>query len=169
MLNRREEVPDINLLDNVLGSKQVALRMLAAPINPSDLNMVEGIYGVKANLPAVGGNEGVAFVAQVGDQVTSVKPGDYVVPHVSGFGTWRTELIASEEQVMKVPNNIPVAYAATLAVNPCTAYRLLKDFVSLKPGDYIIQNGANSMVGYAVVQLAKLAGFKTINVIRADR
>ena len=44
--------------------------------------------------------------------------------------------------------------AATLGVNPCTAYRMLLDFVSLKSGDVIIQNCANSAVGMAVIQVA---------------
>ncbi len=69
----------------------------------------------------------------------------------------------------KVSNDIPAAYAATLSVNPATAYRLLKDFSSLKAGDVIIQNGANSMVGQAVIQMARERGVKTINVIRSDR
>lgn len=68
--------------------------------------------------------------------------------------------------MFKVPNDIPEAYAATLSVNPSTAYRLLADFESLSPGDVIIQNGANSMVGLAVIQMAREKGIKTINVIR---
>ena len=71
--------------------------------------------------------------------------------------------------MQKVPNDIPAAYAATIAVNPCTAYRMLRDFVSLKPGDVIMQNGANSMVGLAVIQMAREMGVKTINIIRSDR
>jgi mitochondrial enoyl-[acyl-carrier protein] reductase / trans-2-enoyl-CoA reductase len=84
-------------------------------------------------------------------------------------GTWREEAAAPAAAFDKVPNDIPAAYAAVLGVNPCTAYRLLKDFGDLQPGDYIIQNAANSMVGQAVVQLANLFGIKTINVVRADR
>ena len=42
---------------------------------------------------------------------------------------------------------------ATIAVNPGTAYRMLKDFVALKSGDVVIQNGANSAVGQAVIQV----------------
>lgn len=63
-------------------------------------------------------------------------------------------------------NDIPVEYAATLAVNPATAHLLLTEFVNLKAGDVIVQNAANSTVGQAVIQLAKLKGVKTVNVIR---
>jgi trans-2-enoyl-CoA reductase len=38
-------------------------------------------------------------------------------------------------------------------VNPPTAYRMLKDFVKLNPGDTVIQNGANSAVGRNVIQV----------------
>lgn len=53
-----------------------------------------------------------------------------------------------------------------LNVNPCTAYRMLKDFISLKPGDTVIQNGANSAVGQLVIQLCKLWNYKSINIVR---
>lgn len=85
------------------------------------------------------------------------------------LGTWSQSVKADQSSVVKISNEIPVPYAATLGVNPCTAYRILHDFVALKPGDVIIQNGANSMVGYAVVQMAREMGLKTINVIRSDR
>lgn len=49
-------------------------------------------------------------------------------------GTWRTEAIFSEEDLLTVPPEIPLACAATLGVNPCTAYRMLSDFETLKPG-----------------------------------
>ena len=84
-------------------------------------------------------------------------------------GTWRKEAIADISAVQKIPNDIPLPYAATIAVNPCTAYRMLRDFVHLKPGDVIMQNGANSMVGLAVIQMAREMGVKTINIIRSDR
>lgn len=66
-------------------------------------------------------------------------------------------------------NDIPVAYAATLAINPATALCMLNEFEKLEKGDVIIQNGANSMVGLAVVQLARERGIRTINVVRTRR
>jgi trans-2-enoyl-CoA reductase len=46
---------------------------------------------------------------------------------------------------------------------------MLRDFEKLKPGDVIIQNGANSMVGLSVIQMAREMGVKTINIVRSDR
>ncbi|XP_010729915.3 enoyl-[acyl-carrier-protein] reductase, mitochondrial [Larimichthys crocea] len=149
-----------------VGAKDVLVKMLAAPINPSDINMIQGTYAILPDLPAVGGNEGVAQVVEVGSQVKSLKTGDWVIPKDAGLGTWRTEAVLSEHDVITLPNDIPLLAAATLGVNPCTAFRMLSDFEDLKPGDSVIQNAANSGVGQAVIQIAAARGINTINVVR---
>eukprot|EP00274_Cyanoptyche_gloeocystis_P003579 CAMPEP_0196652470 /NCGR_PEP_ID=MMETSP1086-20130531/1768_1 /TAXON_ID=77921 /ORGANISM="Cyanoptyche gloeocystis , Strain SAG4.97" /LENGTH=345 /DNA_ID=CAMNT_0041983037 /DNA_START=66 /DNA_END=1103 /DNA_ORIENTATION=- len=157
-------------LPDKLAADQVLVRLLAAPINPADINMVEGVYGIASTLPAVGGNEGVAVVETVGSSVKDLKYGDLVLPLKPGFGTWRTHAVSRNSDLLKFPEeykDIAPEYAATVSVNPCTALRLLEDFVKLQPGDVIIQNGANSTVGQAVIQLARTKGVKTISVIRA--
>ena len=53
-----------------------------------------------------------------------------------------------------------------LKVNPITAWRMLHDFVSLQPGDWLIQNAANSGAGQCVIQVARELGYKTVNVVR---
>ncbi|KAF8539752.1 hypothetical protein BDD12DRAFT_836764, partial [Trichophaea hybrida] len=96
---------------------------------------------------AVGGNEGVVEVVSVGADVKSFKPGDRAIMKHTAFGTWRTHAIAKDEHLLKIPDefaDISPLSAATISVNPCTAYRILKDFADLQPGDYFIQNGANS-------------------------
>ncbi|KAK2844854.1 hypothetical protein Q5P01_011513 [Channa striata] len=158
------QLEDVDLAP--VGDKDVLVKMLAAPINPSDINMIQGTYAILPDLPAVGGNEGVAQVVEVGSQVKSLKTGDWVIPRDAGLGTWRTEAVLAESDVIAVPNDIPLLSAATLGVNPCTAFRLLADFENLKPGDSVIQNAANSGVGQAVIQIAAARGIKTINVVR---
>ncbi|XP_062995923.1 enoyl-[acyl-carrier-protein] reductase, mitochondrial [Elgaria multicarinata webbii] len=155
---------DIDLAE--LGNSGVHVKMIAAPINPSDINMIQGTYAILADLPAVGGNEGVGQVMEVGSHVTSLKPGDLVIPADAGLGTWRTKAVFREETLLKMPPDIPLTCAATMGVNPCTAYRMLSDFEILKPGDSVIQNAANSGVGQAVIQIAAAKGIKTINVVR---
>lgn len=145
---------------------QVLLKFRAAPINPADYDVIAGRYGKLPTLPAIAGNEGAAEVAAVGSGVSGLAEGDIVVPTTPGFGTWRTFAVANAADVWKVPVKIPVEYAATLSVNPCTAYRLLSDFGSLQKGDVVIQNGANGAVGQAVVQIAKARGLRTINIVR---
>ncbi|KAG2467685.1 MECR protein, partial [Polypterus senegalus] len=136
-----------------IGAMDVRLRMLAAPVNPADINMIQGTYGILPSLPAVGGNEGLAEVIEVGNQVTALR-------------TWRIEAVCNERDLIPVPNDIPLLSAATIGVNPCTAYRMLHDFIQLKSGDTVIQNGANSAVGQAVIQIAASMGIETINIVR---
>lgn len=143
---------------------EVYVKFKSAPINPADINMIQGVYGIQPSLPAVGGNEGVAVVEEPGN--SGLKKGDWVIPKNPGFGTWREDAVCKASELWKVPNDIPEEYAATLSVNPCTAYRMLNDFVELRAGDVVIQNGANSMVGQSVFQIAKSKGIRTINIVR---
>lgn len=146
--------------------KDVLVKILAAPVNPSDMNMIQGTYAILPDLPAIGGNEGVAQIMEVGSQVKSLRTGDWVIPRDAGLGTWRTQAVLAEDDLISLPNDIPLLAAATLGVNPCTAFRMLSDFENLKPGDSIIQNSANSGVGQAVIQIAAARGINTINVVR---
>jgi len=149
---------------------EVLVKFLAAPINPSDINQIEGVYPIKPRFKefgAVGGNEGVAEVVAAGSKVKNLTVGDWVIPDTKAFGTWQTFAASPENELQKISKNgISKISAATISVNPPTAYRMLKDFVQLKKGDVIIQNGANSAVGQSVIQIAKAWGIKTINVIR---
>jgi len=155
----KERLPDLK-------DDEVQIKMLAAPINPADINYVQGRYGVLEKLPAYGGNEGCGVVVKVGQAVKTLKVDDKVIPARPGLGTWRTYLNATESSLFKVPAGVGVEEAAMIAVNPTTAACLLNDFVSLKKGDVIIQNGATSHVGRSVVQMAKQRGIITINIMR---
>ncbi|XP_045401687.1 enoyl-[acyl-carrier-protein] reductase, mitochondrial isoform X3 [Lemur catta] len=75
-----------NLELAAVGGSDVHVKMLAAPINPSDINMIQGNYSLLPKLPAVGGNEGVGQVVAVGSNVTRLKPGDWVIPANAGVG-----------------------------------------------------------------------------------
>ena len=145
---------------------QVRVKVLAAPINPSDILTLTGAYGMLPPLPAVGGNEGVGKVEALGEGVSNFKVGQTVLLPV-GCGTWVTALNAPAEKLIPLPDADPLQLAM-LTVNPPTASLLLSEFVDLKPGDWVIQNAANSGVGSYLIQLAKLRGFKTINVVRRD-
>lgn len=154
-----------DILPNELGPKDILVEHLAACINPADINLVQGVYGWKPKLPAVVGNEGVTRVKQIGAEVEHLKPGDLALG-VSLTGYWQNYSIQESDKFYKIDRDLDIKAAVQLKVNPCTAYRMIKDFYKLEPGDTIIQNGANSAVGVYVIQLAKLWGFKTLNVIR---
>lgn len=150
-----------------LTAGQALVAVLAAPINPSDLLMLTGAYGMLPPLPAVGGSEGVGRVVEVGPDVTTVSVGQTVVLPV-GSGTWATHLVAEARRLVPIPDGADPQQLAMLTVNPATASLLLTEFVSLAPGDWVIQNVANSAVGGYLVQLAKLRGFKTVNIVRRE-
>ncbi|ODM94007.1 Trans-2-enoyl-CoA reductase, mitochondrial [Orchesella cincta] len=141
--------------------------MLASPVNPADINTIQGTYAIKPKqLPAVPGNEGVGVVVHSDPASTGLKLGDWVIPATPAMGTWQAYLLGAKSDFIKIPSNIPLASAATISVNPCTAYRLLNDFESLKPGDCVIQNGGNSAVGQAVIQLCREFGLKCVSLVR---
>ena len=149
-----------------IGGEQVLVGVLATPVNPSDINQIEGTYLHLPDTPATPGNEFVGEVLKTGEKVTAISPGDHVIAASPGLGTWRSHLVTSQHRLQKVSKSLPIHFAATLLVNPCTAYRMLQDFVPLKVGDTLIQNAANSAVGQMVIQLAKYKGIKTVNIIR---
>jgi NADPH:quinone reductase-like Zn-dependent oxidoreductase len=53
-----------------------------------------------------------------------------------------------------------------LGINPPTAALLLSEYVDLKPGEWVVQNAANSGVGRWVIAFAKTRGLKTVNIVR---
>lgn len=144
---------------------EVLLRMLAAPVNPADLNFIAGTYGVKPVLPATPGIEGVGEVIETGGAVTQVKKGDRV-RSFSETGTWRQHLVLKASDCLVLPKGLSEDQAAMIYVNPVTAWRMLHDFATLRPGDWIAQNAGNSAVGRCVIQIAKALGFKTYNLVR---
>ncbi|MES2569221.1 MAG: 2-enoyl thioester reductase domain-containing protein, partial [Verrucomicrobiota bacterium] len=145
---------------------QARVRMLFAPINPADLNAIEGSYPIRpASWPAVPGGEGAGVVEETGTAVNGVAPGTLVILP-PGSGTWRGQCVVAADSLVAVPRGIAPEQAAMLRVNPATALRMMRDFVDLRPGDWILQNAANSGVGRAVIGMARLFGFKTLNIVR---
>lgn len=161
----RKNSPDY-ILPKHLGSRQILIENIAACVNPADINLIQGVYGIKPKLPAIIGNEGVARVKMVGTDVTHLSPGDLAVGVFGANAYWQNYNIGEADSYLRINKNLTIDAATQVKVNPCTAYRMIKDFYPLSSGDTIIQNGANSAVGVYTIQLAKLWGYKTINVIR---
>ena len=148
-----------------LGPRMVRVAMRYAPINPADLNFIEGNYGRPSNPPAVPGMEGSGEVVETGPEVESLKVGDFVITLHSG-GAWAQHLTAPEALFAKLPEQIDMVQASMLRVNPVTAWRFLHDYRTLVPGEWIAQNAANSGVGRCVIQIATMLGIKTLNFVR---
>ena len=144
---------------------EVVVQMRAAPLNPADLNAIEGKYPVRPPLPATPGMEGAGVVVELGSSVSGVALGDQVIlPH--NFGTWREACAIKAEKLVVAPAEIEAVQAAMLKVNPITAWRMLHDFVPLARGDWFIQNAANSAAGRAAIQIARELGYRSVNVVR---
>jgi len=141
--------------------------MQAAPINPADLNAIEGKYPGKREVPAVPGFEGSGIVSEVGRNISNGSVGSLVIlPH--DIGTWREACAVKASDLVVVPPEIDPVQAAMLKINPLTAWQLLHGYVELKSGDWVIQNAANSAAGRAVIQIAHAFGYKTVNVVRRE-
>eukprot|EP01023_Acetabularia_acetabulum_P003639 TRINITY_DN11510_c1_g1_i5.p1 TRINITY_DN11510_c1_g1~~TRINITY_DN11510_c1_g1_i5.p1 ORF type:complete len:344 (+),score=57.10 TRINITY_DN11510_c1_g1_i5:129-1160(+) len=152
--------------DAPLKSNQVKIQMKAAPINPSDVFTIKGVYPLKPELPGVAGHEGVGEVIERGSDVSQLSVGDLVVPVASAQGTYRAQGIFDAQGWHKVASDLPLECASTLTINPPTALGMLESFVDLQEGDVIVQNGATGSVGKNIIQLCKAKNLKSINIIR---
>jgi len=149
------------------GDGEVLIDVLACPINPADVLMLEGNYGASPPaLPLTPGAEGLGRIAQVGAGVKHVKAGDLVL--APGPGTWRERIKAPAKAVWALKSKADLHQLAMLRVNPATAYLMLHDYVPAKAGNWVIQNAGNSGVGHCLIRLAKQAGVKTVNVVRRE-
>jgi NADPH:quinone reductase-like Zn-dependent oxidoreductase len=97
--------------------------------------------------------------------VENVNVGDRVVAPLSSF-TWRERMVVSADGLFALPPDADPQQLAMLAINPPTAALLLSEYVNLKPGDWVVQNSANSAVGRWVIAFAKARGLKTVNIVR---
>jgi NADPH:quinone reductase-like Zn-dependent oxidoreductase len=156
------EAPDVG----EPGSGEALFDILAFPINPADISFCRGNYRLRPSLPATPGAEGVGRVVTVGSGVTHVKPGDLVINMQRE--NWVQRRRVKAEDAIPIPGDLDLAQAAMLRINPATALLLLEDHVALKPGDWVIQDVANSAVGRHIIVLAKARGVRTINVVRRD-
>jgi len=147
-------------------SGEVVFDVLAFPINPADISMCRGSYRLKPPLPATPGAECVGRVSGVGAGVSHVKPGDLVINLQRENWTQRRRVRGDD--VIAVLPTLPLRQAAMLRINPPTALLMLTDLVELKPGDWVIQNVANSAVGRLLIVLARARGIRTMNVVRRE-
>lgn len=153
------------------GADQLRLRIRYSPIHPSDLNLIEGVYGVRPELPACAGGEASATIDAVGSNLAGrFSTGTPVIlPRRPAAGTWQQQLLVQADEIHILPEGIDLEQAAMLALNPATAWGLLNLFADLSPGDWIVLNAANSAVGHCLVQLARERGLHTLALVRREQ
>jgi NADPH:quinone reductase-like Zn-dependent oxidoreductase len=152
------------------GRGQVRVRMIASPLNPSDLLVVRGEYGKLPTLPATPGFEGVGVVDQSGGGllalVRGLKPGKRVAVLGAGGGNWAEYVVVPARAAVPLPDDIPDEQAATFFVNPASAVVMTRHVLNVPPGEWLLQTAAGSALGRMVIRLGKHVGFRTINVVR---
>jgi len=164
------DVIELNTVSTpALGDEDVLVSMEAAPLNPSDFLLVRGIYGVRPAFPFSVGAEGVGRVTQTGSKVDVALQGKRVlILPTYEQGTWADQVVVPVRNIVPMRDDADPLQLSMIGINPATAYLLLSRYVSLMPGDWIGQTAANSAVGQYTVALAKLAGVKTLNVVRRE-
>ena len=152
-----------------LGQEDVLISMEAAPLNPSDFLFVRGTYGVRPAFPSSLGAEGVGRVAKIGSKVdVALQSKRVLIIPTYEQGTWADQVVAPVRNLVPMSDEADPLQLAMIGINPVTAYLLLNRYVSLMPGDWIGQTAANSAMGQYIIALAKLAGVKTLNVVRRE-
>ncbi len=146
---------------------EVLVRMLASPINPSDLMYVSGNYGLTPSLPATPGFEGVGIVEATGGGVLGwLRKGKRVAVINDRIGNWAEYTVTKARQVIPVPDDLSDEQAATFFVNPATALVMTQDILRVHRGKWLLQSAAGSALGQMVIRLGKKYGFRTLNVVR---
>src|ERR1700756_2477132 len=152
-----------------LGQDDVLISMEAAPLNPSDFLFVRGTYGIRPAFPSSVGAEGVGRVAKIGSKVDVALRGKRVlILPTYEQGTWADQVVVPVRNIVPMSDEADPLQLSMIGINPATAYLLLNRYVSLMPGDWIGQTAANAAMGQYIIALAKLAGVKTLNVVRRE-
>ncbi len=149
------------------GPGEVRVRMILSPINPSDLLVVAGRYGVLPKLPLTPGFEGVGIVDQAGPGLIGryVK-GKRVVAINSSGGNWADFAVIPARQARPVPDDISDEQAAAFFVNPATVLAMVRHVLAVPKGAWLLQSAAGSNLGRMIIKLGRRDGFKTLNVVR---
>lgn len=147
---------------------EVLVRMVARPINPSDLIPIRGAYSHRISLPNIPGYEGVGIVEDVGPLVSQHLIGKRVLP-LRGEGTWQEYVKTSSEFAVPVPDSIDNFTAAQMYINPITAWVVCTEILKLGQNDILLVNACGSAIGHIFAQLSKVFGFRLIAVTRNNK
>src|SRR5258708_7433203 len=149
------------------GKGEVRVRILASPVNPSDLLFVRGHYaGVQPHFPSPVGFEGVGMVDALGPQVQRPVPGQRVAVINEKGGNWAEYAVLPASFLLPVPDDIPDEQVASFLINPASAILMLRHVLAIPQGEWLLQSAASSELGRMIIRLAKHDGVRTVNVVR---
>jgi NADPH:quinone reductase-like Zn-dependent oxidoreductase len=146
---------------------QVLVRLLAAPVNPSDLMTIRGVYTKIPKLPFTPGYEGVGIVEKAGPGLLgSLLVGKRVAFLSGDGGTWAEQALLPARQVVPISKDVPDEQAASFFVNPVTAYALVRKILKVPAGQSLVISAAGSTLGRMVIRLGKKLGLRPIAWVR---
>lgn len=143
---------------------EALVRNTVIGLNFVDVYYRRGSLKVPA-FPAVIGDEAAGIVEAVGRNVTKVKVGDRVVYGDVAFGAYATARLHPADRLVGIPDGVKDDQVAGSFLKGLTARYLLKEVVSLKPGDTVLYHAAAGGVGQIFVQWAKALGLRVIGTV----
>lgn len=149
------------------GDGQVLIDVYAAGLNYPDTLQIAGKYQFQPPFPFTPGAEVAGTVAEVGDGVQHVKPGDRVMA-LPGIGGMAERVVADAHAVAPIPSSMDFDTAAGFALVYGTSYHALKQRAQLQPGETLVVLGAAGGVGLAAVEIGKAFGARVIAAAGTD-
>jgi NADPH:quinone reductase-like Zn-dependent oxidoreductase len=185
---RYEDVPDPQLRKD-----QILIRVKACALNHLDLWVRKGLPGVK--LPRILGSDIAGEIVEVGEYITGFQPGQRVLLAPMHFCNHCEQCVAGRQNlcreftvlgnavdggnceliavpavnVIPIPDSLGFNEAASVPLVFLTAFHMLTGRASIRPGNTVLVLGANSGVGIAAIQIAKLFNATVIATAGDDR
>ncbi|BAU94314.1 Zn-dependent alcohol dehydrogenase [Corynebacterium suranareeae] len=160
------QIEDIATVD--LEPNAATIRMIASPINPSDLIPVTGAYRSRTALPFVPGFEGVGVIEAVHAESDQSLLGKRVIP-IGSAGGWQKLKTTSLRWCIPVPDDISDLKATTAYINPLTAVRMVEAHTEDSKIRTAVVNAAGSAIARTLAQLLRNKGIRTVGVFRKPK
>ncbi|MCY9206323.1 zinc-dependent alcohol dehydrogenase family protein [Bacillus atrophaeus] len=151
-----------------LQPNEILVKMIASPINPSDLIPIRGAYSHRIKLPSVAGYDGVGIVVDHGKDVSGSIIGKRVLP-VRGEGTWQQYVTTKSYYAIEVPPSISDEDASQLYINPLTAWFICTESLRVQPNEMVLMNGGGTSIAGLFAQISSILGFRLIVITRNSR
>lgn len=154
-------------------SGEVRIKVAGSSVNPVDTKIRSGAIAAAApEFPAVLHGDVAGIVDQVGEGVTSFKPGDEVYACAGGFkglgGALAEYMVADADLLAPKPKNLSMMEAGVLPLVTITAWNALVDRAKVSPGQKVLVHGGTGGVGHVGVQLAKHLGAEVYTTVSTD-
>ena len=147
---------------------QVVIRVEAAGVAFSEVQMLKGRYFGQPKFPFVPGYDLVGTVEEVGEAVDEGYIGTRVAA-LTETGSWADRVVLDADGVTPVPEGLDPAEAVAAVTNGVTAWQMLHRAAKIRPGQTVLVHGASGGVGTLLVQLARLAGAEVIGTASARK